>query len=128
MRRPLLWLQFASRRCSATILCSPNFGYRHYLKVLGDRTLDGLDLCRVRLIFNGAEPICVALCDEFLDALAPASCRATPCSRCTGWPRPRWRSAFPRSGAPITPSHFDRHRSTSGRAGRAGRRTTTRRR
>jgi hypothetical protein len=35
VRRPLLWLQFASRQ--ATLLCSPNFGYRHYLKVLGDR-------------------------------------------------------------------------------------------
>ena len=36
VRRPLLWLQFAARM-RATILCSPNFGYRHYLKVLGER-------------------------------------------------------------------------------------------
>ncbi|MEJ0007344.1 MAG: hypothetical protein WDM77_13500 [Steroidobacteraceae bacterium] len=47
------------------------FGYRHYLKVLGDRPVDGLDLSSVRLIFNGAEPISVALCNEFLTRLAP---------------------------------------------------------
>ena len=56
----------------ATILCSPNFGYKHYLKVLGDRPVEGLDLSAVRLIFNGAEPISVELCNEFLTRLAPA--------------------------------------------------------
>jgi len=71
VRRPLLWLSLASR-IEATILCSPNFGYRHYLKVLGDRPIDGLDLSRVRLIFNGAEPISVPLCNEFLDRMEPA--------------------------------------------------------
>jgi acyl-CoA synthetase (AMP-forming)/AMP-acid ligase II len=43
VRRPLLWLTLASR-VRATILCSPNFGYKHYLKVLGDRPVEGLDL------------------------------------------------------------------------------------
>ena len=27
-----------------TITCSPNFGYRHFLKVLGDRRLESVDL------------------------------------------------------------------------------------
>ena len=31
VRRPLLWLELASRM-GATVLCSPNFGYQHYLK------------------------------------------------------------------------------------------------
>jgi acyl-CoA synthetase (AMP-forming)/AMP-acid ligase II len=69
VRRPLLWLQIASRK-HVTITCSPNFGYRHFLKVLGGRRLDGLDLSSIRLIFNGAEPISVQLCNEFIDALA----------------------------------------------------------
>jgi hypothetical protein len=34
---------FAMRK-RATILCSPNFGYRHYLKALDDRPTEGLDL------------------------------------------------------------------------------------
>jgi acyl-CoA synthetase (AMP-forming)/AMP-acid ligase II len=68
VRRPLLWLQIASRK-RVTITCSPNFGYRHFLKVLGGRRLEGTDLSSIRLIFNGAEPISIPLCDEFINAL-----------------------------------------------------------
>jgi acyl-CoA synthetase (AMP-forming)/AMP-acid ligase II len=69
VRRPLLWLQMASKK-RVTITCSPNFGYRHFLKVLGDRRLDGVDLSAIRQIYNGAEPISVPLCNEFMSALA----------------------------------------------------------
>ncbi|GAC1302273.1 MAG: mutanobactin A non-ribosomal peptide synthetase MubE [Steroidobacteraceae bacterium] len=69
VRRPLLWLQVASKK-RVTITCSPNFGYRHFLKVLGDRRLEGVDLSAIRLIYNGAEPISVQLCNEFMTALA----------------------------------------------------------
>ncbi len=69
VRRPLLWMQIASKK-RATLTCSPNFGYRHFLKVLGDRRLEGVDLSSIRQIYNGAEPISVALCNEFMSALA----------------------------------------------------------
>ncbi len=69
VRRPLLWLQVASKK-RVTITCSPNFGYRHFLKVLGGRRLDDVDLSAIRLIYNGAEPISVDLCNEFMSALA----------------------------------------------------------
>jgi acyl-CoA synthetase (AMP-forming)/AMP-acid ligase II/aryl carrier-like protein len=69
VRRPLLWLQVASKK-RVTITCSPNFGYRHFLKVLGGRRLDDVDLSAIRLIYNGAEPISVDLCNEFMTALA----------------------------------------------------------
>jgi len=65
VRRALLWMKFASDK-RATLTCSPNFGYRHFLRALGDKTLDGVDLATVRLIFNGAEPISVDLAEEFL--------------------------------------------------------------
>ncbi len=85
IRRPLLWLTLATRK-RATILCSPNFGYRHYLKVLADRAIEGLDLSSVRVIFNGAEPISVDLCEEFLDRLA--ACAAGARRDVSGlWPR-----------------------------------------
>ena len=74
IRRPLLWMTFAARK-GATVTSSPNFGYRHFLKVLGDRDLGDLDLSSVRLIFNGAEPISVELADEFMTRLAPANLR-----------------------------------------------------
>jgi acyl-CoA synthetase (AMP-forming)/AMP-acid ligase II len=76
IRRPLLWMTFASRR-KATVTSSPNFGYRHYLKVLGDRDLGDLDLSALRLVYNGAEPISVELADEFMARLAPAKLKRT---------------------------------------------------
>jgi acyl-CoA synthetase (AMP-forming)/AMP-acid ligase II/acyl carrier protein len=68
VRRPLLWLQLAAKK-RVTVTCSPNFGYRHFLKVLGERRMEGIDLSPVRLIFNGAEPISVPLCNEFMTRL-----------------------------------------------------------
>ena len=76
IRRPLLWMTFAARK-GVTVTSSPNFGYRHYLKVLGDRDVGELDLSKLRLVYNGAEPISVELADEFMDRMAPAKLRRT---------------------------------------------------
>jgi len=69
VRRPVLWLQLAAKK-RVTLTCSPNFGYRHVLKVLDGRRLEGVDLSSVRSIYNGAEPISVELCNEFMRSLA----------------------------------------------------------
>ena len=69
VRRPLLWLQLASKK-RVTLTCSPNFGYRHLLKVLNGRRLENVDLSSIRSIYNGAEPISVQLCNEFMQTLA----------------------------------------------------------
>lgn len=70
VRRPLLWMSKASE-LRATQLCSPNFGYKHFLKLFERKGLPDLDLSCVKLILNGAEPISVQLCEDFLAALAP---------------------------------------------------------
>ncbi len=71
VRRPLLWMTKANE-LRATQLCSPNFGYKHFLKLFERKGLpDGTDLSCVKLILNGAEPISWDLCEEFLGALAP---------------------------------------------------------
>lgn len=70
VRRPLLWMSKANE-LRATQLCSPNFGYKHFLKLFQRKGLPDLDLSCVKLILNGAEPISWELCEEFLDALAP---------------------------------------------------------
>jgi len=67
-RRPLLWLEEASR-IRATLLSSPNFGYKHFLKLYESKGLHGIDLSAVRLLFNGAEPISVALCERFMQEM-----------------------------------------------------------
>ena len=72
-RRPLLWLSKASEK-RVTILSSPNFGYRHFLKLFQERSRQGAtyswELDRVRLVFNGAEPISGAIAQAFCGALA----------------------------------------------------------
>jgi acyl-CoA synthetase (AMP-forming)/AMP-acid ligase II/acyl carrier protein len=113
VRRPLLWLQFASQ-IGATITSSPNFGYRHYLKVLGDRSVDGLDLSRIRTIFNGAEPISVSLAHEFLDRLAPAKLARTAMYPVYGLAEASVAVSFPQPGAPLQSVRLDRHHLTVG--------------
>ncbi|HUL17860.1 MAG TPA: non-ribosomal peptide synthetase [Steroidobacteraceae bacterium] len=113
VRRPLLWLTLAAR-VRATILCSPNFGYKHYLKVLGDRTLEGLDLSAVRLIFNGAEPISVKLCEEFLGRLAPAKLSRQAMYPVYGLAEASLAVSFPEPGAPLRTLTLNRHRMTAG--------------
>jgi len=70
VRRPLLWMTKAAE-LRATQLCSPNFGYKHFLKLFARKGLPELDLSCVELILNGAEPISYELCEEFLARLAP---------------------------------------------------------
>jgi acyl-CoA synthetase (AMP-forming)/AMP-acid ligase II/acyl carrier protein len=70
VRRPLLWMSKASE-LRATQLCSPNFGYKHFLKLFVRKGLPDIDLSSVKRILNGAEPISWDLCEEFLTALAP---------------------------------------------------------
>ena len=115
VRRPLLWLTFASRK-RASVLCSPNFGYRHYLKVLGERAVAdlNLDLSSVRLIFNGAEPISVELCEEFLTRLAPAKLARTAMFPVYGLAEASLAVSFPPVGNQMQTISLNRHRMTVG--------------
>ncbi len=73
IRRPLYWMTAASGK-KANVLCSPNFGYKHFLnayarKAQANKILQDIDLSHMRLIFNGAEPISVHLCERFTNEL-----------------------------------------------------------
>lgn len=71
VRRPLFWMNKAAE-LRATQLCSPNFGYKHFLRLFERKGLpDDTDLSAVKLILNGAEPISWDLCEEFLTKMAP---------------------------------------------------------
>jgi acyl-CoA synthetase (AMP-forming)/AMP-acid ligase II/acyl carrier protein len=113
VRRPLLWLQQAAR-VRATLLCSPNFGYRHYLKVLAQRPPEALDLSAVRLIFNGAEPISVELCEEFLGRLAPSGLARSAMFPVYGLAEATLAVSFPQPGAPARALCLDRHQLSVG--------------
>jgi len=70
VRRPLLWMAEVSE-LRATQIASPNFGYKHYLKAFERRPPEDLDLSCIKLLLNGAEPISVELCEQFIAALEP---------------------------------------------------------
>jgi acyl-CoA synthetase (AMP-forming)/AMP-acid ligase II len=108
VRRPLLWMQLAARK-RVTITCSPNFGYRHFLKVLGDRRLEGLDLSSIRQIYNGAEPISVPLCNEFMNTLAYTGLKHHAMFPVYGLAEASLAVAFPKPGVDYTWVRVNRH-------------------
>jgi acyl-CoA synthetase (AMP-forming)/AMP-acid ligase II/aryl carrier-like protein len=113
VRRPLLWLQTAAKK-RVTITCSPNFGYRHFLKVLGDRRLENTDLSSIRSIYNGAEPISVSLCNEFLNALAYTGLRRNAMYPVYGLAEACLGVTFPSLGADLRWIRVNRHRLSVG--------------
>ncbi|APM39628.1 non-ribosomal peptide synthetase [Clostridium kluyveri] len=68
IRRPNLWMHKVNQyRISLT--SSPNFGYKYFLSYFKPESAEEWDLSCVRLIFNGAEPISIELCEEFLNKM-----------------------------------------------------------
>lgn len=69
---PALWMHAVSKFRGA-ILGSPNFGFRHFLKLYNRRRKEpwDWDLSCVKAILNGAEPISAKLCNEFMQEMAP---------------------------------------------------------
>ena len=106
-RRPLLWLELASER-RATVLCSPNFGYQHYLRQFEIKPPQRLDLSAVRLVFNGAEPISAELCRRFAQALAPHGLKANALFPVYGLAEASLAVSFPKPGAPLETVALDR--------------------
>ena len=113
VRRPLLWMQLAARK-RVTITPSPNFGFRHYLKVLGDRSIADLDLSSIRLLFNGAEPISASLAREFIARLQPAGLAANAMYPVYGLAEATLAVSFPTVGASLTSLALDRHQLSVG--------------
>lgn len=68
VRRPSRWLEKATQH-RATVLCSPNFGYRYTLKHFKESFSSTLDLSAVRILYNGAEPLSLKLCWEFIERM-----------------------------------------------------------
>jgi acyl-CoA synthetase (AMP-forming)/AMP-acid ligase II len=107
-RRPLLWMEKVSE-LKATVTCSPNFGYKHYLKALKNKTLENIDLSHVRVIYNGAEPISVELCEQFLQTLKPCGLKKEAMFTVYGLAEATLAVSFPRQGEPYRATYVDRH-------------------
>ncbi|RKZ58067.1 MAG: AMP-dependent synthetase, partial [Gammaproteobacteria bacterium] len=109
VRRPLLWLTAASDK-QATILCSPNFGYKHFLKVFQSKGIDQIDLSQVRLIFNGAEPISLELCHQFLNAMSDYGLDNTSMFPVYGLAEASLAVSFPTPGSTISSIRLKRQK------------------
>ena len=107
VRRPGLWPVKASEH-RVSVTCSPNFGYQHYLKSHDPAKAANLDLSRIRIIFNGAEPIAADLCREFLSALAPARLAPNVMFPVYGLAEASLAVTFPAVGAPLAVETFAR--------------------
>ncbi|WP_026475833.1 beta-ketoacyl synthase N-terminal-like domain-containing protein [Alkaliphilus transvaalensis] len=68
IRRPTIWLEKTSHH-KASILQSPNFGYKYVMSFLRREKKLEWDLSSVRVILNGAEPIVADICNEFFEAM-----------------------------------------------------------
>lgn len=99
-RRPLLWMELASQQRS-TVLCSPNFGFQHYLRQYDIKSPQGLDLSSIRLIFNGAEPISADLCRRFMRTMAPHGLKPNTLFPVYGLAEATLAVSFSRPGAPL---------------------------
>jgi acyl-CoA synthetase (AMP-forming)/AMP-acid ligase II/acyl carrier protein len=108
VRRPLLWMMKADE-LGATQLCSPNFGYKHFLKLFERKGPQDLDLTRVKLILNGAEPISYALCEEFLTALAPFGLKRSAMCPVYGLAEATVGVSFPEPGSELSRIVVHRH-------------------
>lgn len=70
IRNPVLWLIKANEH-QATLLTSPNFGYQYFMKWFKPEIAKDWDLSHIRIIYNGAEPISIDLCNKFIETLRP---------------------------------------------------------
>lgn len=107
IRRPLAWMHYAAHS-RASLLCSPNFGYQHFLKAFHADALDGINLSGVRLIFNGAEPISADLCERFQTSLEPFGLKRNAIFPVYGLAEASLAVSFPRVGEPVRVYHIDR--------------------
>lgn len=110
---PELWLQKAHEH-RATMLTSPNFGYRHFLNHYRPERIREWDLSCLKLLFNGAEPISAALCGQFLDAIAPAGAGRNIMFPVYGMAEASLAVTFPPIGEPLAAVRLDRGRMAIG--------------
>ncbi len=84
--------------------------------MLGDRSPGNLDLSPVRLIFNGAEPISLELCGEFMDRLAGLGLKRNAMYPVYGLAEASLAVSFPPVGRPWRALALNRHALNVGEA------------
>lgn len=107
IRRPMLWLMKAAEH-QTTVLMSPNFGYKFFLSSFDEDADFDWDLSKVRLIYNGAEPISTELCQQFTEKMSRFGLRSNCMFNVYGLAEATVAVSFPISGEPVKSIHLDR--------------------
>jgi len=107
IRRPTLWLEKVSEH-RVSLATSPNFGYKHYLGFYKKKKKSDLDLSCVRLIYNGAEPISIPLCHDFLDEMAGYGLKRNTMYTVYGLAEASLAVTFPTAGEEVKSVKVDR--------------------
>lgn len=108
IRRPTIWLKKASEH-KTTILSSPNFGYGYLLTRFSPEVATEWDLSSVRLIFNGAEPISIELCEKFLECMKDYKLKREAMYTVYGLAEASLAVAFPVPGDELSSIFVDRY-------------------
>lgn len=112
LARPARWL-WTIHEHGATLSAAPNFAYELCLAKLGDEDLEGLDLSRLRIAFNGAEPISPRTLEQFCDRFAPYGFRREAMTPVYGLAEAAVGLAFPPPGRGPRIDRVDREAFTS---------------
>ncbi|MCP3774856.1 amino acid adenylation domain-containing protein [Paenibacillus sp. MZ04-78.2] len=107
IRKPVLWMKKANEH-QATILSSPNFGYKYFLSYLKDEQASEWDLSHIRVIANGAEPILPELCDEFLTKCSAFGVKRSAILNVYGLAEASVGVAFSKTGEEFVPVYLHR--------------------
>ncbi|MCX7426513.1 MAG: aminotransferase class I/II-fold pyridoxal phosphate-dependent enzyme [Planctomycetia bacterium] len=83
LQKPARWLQ-AITRFGATTIGGPNFAYDLCVAKVTPEQLDGLDLSRWQVAFNGAEPVRAETLERFAEKFAPCGFRPEAFYPCYG--------------------------------------------
>jgi amino acid adenylation domain-containing protein len=106
--QPMAWLEKVSQY-RASILVSPNFGFRYLLdRYQADKALSW-DLSCVRIISNGAEPISVDLCNAFIDKMSSHGLKRNCMYTVYGLAEATLAVSFPKPGSYIKAVTLDRN-------------------
>lgn len=74
VQRPAAWLRMLDEH-AITVTAAPSFAFDLCTRLISDEQLEGIDLSRVRYIFNGSEPIHVPTMTFFAERFARAGLR-----------------------------------------------------
>lgn len=108
IRKPFIWWEKANEH-KASILYSPNFGYKYFLKFYKKERASHWDLSGVRAILNGAEPISTVLCNEFLCVMTEHKLKYNAMLTVYGLAEASVGVAIPEVDAPFESVYVDRN-------------------